>query len=348
MPDLGPRLIRCLATEPGSIPERKIGLPERTTMSMNLSKMAKKAKNAVLAPLTKTAREQAKTAREQAKQAREEANAAKAGARTELARARTLEAQLAEARQLSAQQDIHIKQMEWLSSQFNKVPPIPPRHLQVRVSGDYYWQFFMHGLHMLGDIDKALASQGLSLYGFQNVLDFGCGCGRFLIPLSLSMDPSRVHGSDIDGEAIDWFRSKYPHIGGISQNPHLPPTSFEDDSFDFVYSVSIFTHLPEEMQFAWLRELQRITKKGGWLVLTTHGRKFIGEMPPKYHQTFEQRGFFYLDEAGLTDGLPVFYKGAYHLHHYIEKEWSKYFRVVSMLEQGIGAHQDLILLQNAQ
>jgi len=43
----------------------------------------------------------------------------------------------------------------------------------------------------------------------------------------------------------------------------MPPMSYEDNMFDFVYSISIFTHLPEDMQFAWLQELQRITKPGG-------------------------------------------------------------------------------------
>lgn len=32
----------------------------------------------------------------------------------------------------------------------------------------------------------------------------------------------------------------------------------------------MFTHLPEEMQHSWLKELSRIAKPKGYLLLTTH------------------------------------------------------------------------------
>lgn len=258
------------------------------------------------------------------------------------------ESEIDRLKKIISDQEIHIKQMEWLNTQFKVIPPIPPKHLQVRVSGDYYWPFFMHGMHMLSDIDKALEPHNLSLKKFNRILDFGCGCGRFLIPLSLMTDAKKLYGCDIDAEAIAWFNLNYKNTGGLYANPHLPPTNYENNFFDFIYSVSIFTHLPEDMHFAWLKELKRITKKDGWLVLTTHGMKFINEMPSKYHAAFKEKGFYYLDEAEVTDGLPVFYKGAYHLHHYIQKEWSRYFRVVATIEQGIGSHQDLILLQKVE
>lgn len=259
-----------------------------------------------------------------------------------------LEGALSEAKSLLADRDVHIGQVDSLIKHYQRVPPIPPKHLQVRVSGNYYPDFFNHGRRMLNDIDGALASQGLALSRFERILDFGCGCGRFLIPLSLSMDPSRLYGCDIDEEAIGWFSGQYPHIADLYTGPHNPKTKYADDSFDFLYSVSIFTHLPEDMQFAWLEELRRITRKNSWLVLTTHGAKFTNEMPPKYHQSFNERGFHYLGEAGLTPGLPTFYRGAYHLHHYIEREWSKYFRVAALIDKGLDGHQDIIVLQNVK
>lgn len=304
-----------------------------TGVSQRLHKIYRKVRKATLTTV-------------QAKQTAAALAQARAETRTAMARATALADELALSRLLVSDQAVHIQQMGWLSGHYGRVPPIPPKHLQQRVSGDYYWQFFMHGAHMLADIDRALTTQGLSLSTFERILDFGCGCGRFLIPLSQAVAPARLSGCDIDAEAIGWLSAHYPQLAGLVAGPHEPRSPYADESFDFVYGVSVFTHLPEDMQFAWLAELQRITKKGGWLVLTTHGRKFINEMPTKYHADFNERGFYYLDEAGITDGLPTFYKGAYHLHHYIEREWSKYFRVVSISDQGIGAHQDLVLLQN--
>ncbi len=45
----------------------------------------------------------------------------------------------------------------------------------------------------------------------------------------------------------------------------------ENESFDCVYAISVFTHLSEKMHYAWIEELFRIIKLNGILIFTTHG-----------------------------------------------------------------------------
>jgi len=243
-------------------------------------------------------------------------------------------------------QGIHIGQMEWLRDEYGTIPPIPPKHLQVRVSGAYYKEFFLHGRNMLRNLDEALAPHGAALARFERILDFGCGCGRFLIPLSQQMDPHALYGCDIDAEAIKWFQGSYKNLGNLWTVPPQPPTTLPEGFFDFVFGVSVFTHLPEALQHSWLAELKRITRKGGWLALSTHGAKFEGQLSKGYLGALREKGFVYLDDTELTDGLPEFYKCTLHRHDYIVREWSKYFRVVATLDQGLDGHQDLVILQN--
>jgi SAM-dependent methyltransferase len=54
-----------------------------------------------------------------------------------------------------------------------------------------------------------------------------------------------------------------------------PPTPLESDSFDLIYLYSVFSHLPEEMHWALLKEFHRLLAPGGMLIATTRGREFI-------------------------------------------------------------------------
>ena len=50
-----------------------------------------------------------------------------------------------------------------------------------------------------------------------------------------------------------------------------PPLPYEAATFDAVISISVFSHLNQASQDAFLEELARITKPGATLMLTIHG-----------------------------------------------------------------------------
>lgn len=226
------------------------------------------------------------------------------------------------------------------------LPPVPPEALQTRVAGQAYGNFFLHGNQFIDDLEAALRKYGKSLADFRRILDFGAGCGRVIIPLSFRVDPEKLYGTDIDQEAIDWLSLNYPNFGGLSCNPCLPPTSHPDGFFDLIYSISVFTHLPEDMQFAWLDELRRITAPGGYLLLSFHGNHVAASLGDEVVQAVDERGFYYMKSAkGFTKGLPTFYQEAFHTHAYIEQHWGQYFDILDLIPGGIGNHQDLAVLR---
>jgi SAM-dependent methyltransferase len=194
------------------------------------------------------------------------------------------------------------------------------------------------------NIAKALADHGVLLLPGAVVHDFGCGSGRILRYLHPILEGVRFIGTDIDEEAIQWCSDELAHLGWFQTNPHRPRLPFAAASCDLVYAISVFTHLPEEMQFAWLQELQRIVKPGGHVLLTAHGeglfRRHIKD--PEALARFESSGFHYV-RFGDTDGLPAFYQTAFHSDEYLRREWGRYFEVIVVESRGIANNQDLVL-----
>ena len=224
----------------------------------------------------------------------------------------------------------------------------PPPHLQKRVVGHYTKDFLVGGQAVVHDMENVLSKGGKSLASFNSVLDFGCGCGRVIRYLRKHVGPDHVlWGTDIDPEAISWCQANYRQIAEFEVNPHEPPLAFEENHFDLIYSVSIFTHLPEDLQHAWLAELGRIVKPGGYLILTVHGPQHFQLIPRIRRSEIKRIGFVYVD-AGGTEGLPQFYQTAFHAPEYIHAVWSQYFEISGIHPLAISNHQDAILCRKPE
>lgn len=101
----------------------------------------------------------------------------------------------------------------------------------------------------------------------QRILDVGAGEGFFTSLVGdeikrRGFEPSEViTACDLNPEN---FRYPDCRCMRIDANGRLP---FEDDSFDVVCSIEVIEHL--EDQFAFTRELYRITRPGGKVIVTT-------------------------------------------------------------------------------
>ena len=240
----------------------------------------------------------------------------------------------------SADMRKHIEQLEYIAKMFDVPLPAPP-HLQHRVVGGYHADFYESGEELVDRINSCIQSAGKNLREFTRILDFGCGPGRVAVPMYYRLgDDTEIHATDLDGEAIAWCQENYATVARFQNNNAEPPFNYPDNYFDFVYSISVFTHLPEDLQLRWLAELQRITKPGGYLLLTIHGiyyRDVFESQPEGEEETFIYR------DCGKTKGLPDFYRSTFHRHEYIMKNWSNFFEIMSIHECVIGNHQDAVL-----
>lgn len=120
----------------------------------------------------------------------------------------------------------------------------------------------------------------------EKVLDVGCGTGRMAVPLTKYLDKrGSYEGFDIVPEGIKWCQEKitsqYPNfrfqLADIFNKRYNPKGKYkaseykfpyENESFDFVFLTSVFTHmLPEDME-NYFREITLVLKKGGRCLIT--------------------------------------------------------------------------------
>lgn len=230
----------------------------------------------------------------------------------------------------------------------------PPRdivaHIAHRRDAD-----FDDGLHML--ITGYMAAQRLGrivrdenvVGGVRRVLDFGCGCARVTRFLDcLGQGDVELFGCDIDKVAIDWCNAELAGTGNYFVNGDCPPMPDDLPEFDVITVLSVFTHLPEDMQFEWLRALGATLRKGGLMLATVHGPSFQRFVPDAQRVEYQQKGFCYAD-LGKTPDLPDYYLSTFHTHAYVKERWSKEgFRVRQIIEQAVPqatVRQDLVVLE---
>jgi len=181
----------------------------------------------------------------------------------------------------------------------------------------------------------------------ERILDWGCGYGR-LIRFFPPEHRHKVTGADIDPVNIAWAQKHQPQF--TFQCLELqPPTPFPDATFDLIYGGSVFSHLDEPDQFAWLAELMRITKPGGIVAVTVHSR--VTWAINGTHNTDElvdvvMRGFKTTGVANpdVLDVAGDFYTDVFQNYDYILNTWSPYFEVVDILDSYY-YYQALIVLR---
>jgi SAM-dependent methyltransferase len=235
------------------------------------------------------------------------------------------------------------------------VSPFPPPHLMQIVSGlTSQADFAAHGVTLYRAIQDASPKP---LADYRSILDFGCGCGR--LGRMFKGHPGKITGCDIDGRLVDWVNSNLPHMTAVRTEP-AEPLPFEDDSFDGVISVSVFSHLDENTQKLYLGELKRVSASGAYLFLTTHGERALARALNE-DRIFEMLGILRADlnraATGMNEGHHNFilqpsghltsedykYGITFIPESYVRRVWTEFFDVAAIVGGAIHDFQDIVV-----
>ena len=162
---------------------------------------------------------------------------------------------------------------------------LPPEYTLYEAYRLDYANYFEDGRNTAQWVAKELS---LHLpVGQKKILDWGCGPARVVRHMPELLQGAEIYGSDYNAKTIEWCKQNIPGVN-FSVNSLAPPLSYQEKFFDAIYALSVFTHLSEENHFTWIKELYRILKPGGVLLITTQGNAFAGKLTSTEKETFNQ------------------------------------------------------------
>jgi SAM-dependent methyltransferase len=196
-----------------------------------------------------------------------------------------------------------------------------------------------------------------------SVLDFGCACGRVMRWFSLALPEAECLGADVRAASIDWCNANLR--GRYLANGVRPPLDLPDDSVELVVSLSIFSHLNRASNLAWFRELVRVTKPGGLLLLSTHGAFAMAVVmrSPEKQQIFcttrdealaglralSREHFVFrplpLETVRGLDGPEDAYGQTFFTEAFVRAEWEPLAEVVGYVPVSLNLLQDFFVLR---
>jgi ubiquinone/menaquinone biosynthesis C-methylase UbiE len=197
-------------------------------------------------------------------------------------------------------------------------PLVPPRGLWFVGGGKFRDNQFL-------DLFASLAG----LQPNHRVLDVGCGIGKQAVPLTQYLSPEGSYeGFDIVEAGIQWcerhitrrypnFKFRHVDVFNKHYNPDggvLPEAwkfPYSDSEFDFVFLISVFTHMVPDAVRNYVNEISRVLKPGAkcfisFLLLNDESRGLIAQGKSTIRLTHDIGGYSVLDPKfpETTVGLP--------------------------------------------
>jgi SAM-dependent methyltransferase len=223
--------------------------------------------------------------------------------------------------------------------------PLPPPNLIVLVTGSADTAWYTEGGRLAAEsICRILRQAGVSPADFHSILDFGCGCGR-VIRRWRSITPASLYGTDYNPLLVDWCRHNLP-FAKFQSNTLEPRLNYVDQQFEFAYALSVFTHMPEDLQKPWMNELRRVLLPGGYLLITTQGDEFLSKLDHTERDQYRTGHMVtrYQEAAG-TNLCSI-----YHPDSYVRECLAENFNFILSQPQGAtgNGRQDMYLLRKPQ
>jgi len=120
----------------------------------------------------------------------------------------------------------------------------------------------------------------------KDILDLGCGKGGYLRNLVPTFPDDHFYGVDISEEVLKYLDQDLTTVEKRIGNLTCVP--YSDDSFDLTYTCEALEHAVDIGSA--IREMARVTKSGGYIVVIDKNKERLGEMViGEWEQWFDEK-----------------------------------------------------------
>jgi len=240
--------------------------------------------------------------------------------------------------------------------------PIPALEDREYYFPDQDYDYWISGLTDYLRIKERLEEEGFVYADDAVAFDFGCSSGRVLRHFASYNEKVRLIAADLNANHVNWVNRYLPQFITCFQCINLPALPLPDATFDLVYAFSVFTHI-DELESAWLLELNRIMKPGAYAWLSIQSDDTWKQIGNEEHFMFQHLKYnephmqgVVISEDLFSRGMPqdryifrfnngvVYNTCVFHKKEYIEKSWGKIFDVLDIITRGHD-WQDVVLLR---
>ncbi len=252
------------------------------------------------------------------------------------------------ANQTPAERVYHFDESRHTAGSTHDGLPIPPPEMRFHYALESDERFIEDGASAAKSIRAVMSEHGVDVDAASRILDWGCASGRVLRHFKGIAERGEAWGCDQSEPHIQWCRKHLAppfRFVSTSEYPHLP---FEDNYFDFLYGVSVFTHIDIAPDM-WLLELRRILKPGAYACFTVHTHGTLDhfqktEWPDWLPSDFD------IESAKAHDLCVVASdewksKHLFYRESYLERFWGLYFNWIRLYPLAMDAFHNIAVLQ---
>ncbi|MBT8070250.1 MAG: class I SAM-dependent methyltransferase [Gammaproteobacteria bacterium] len=178
----------------------------------------------------------------------------------------------------------------------------------------------------------------------KSFLEFASGFGAVTRHFKNLVGSRNFSSCDIHPAAIEFLQEE---LGVHSILSADTPTDLKfSRSYDFIFVLSFFSHMPKRTWFNWLEKLYSSLTPEGILLFTTHGRESMKYFP---QALLDETGFWFEKSSEQSDLDTETYGQTITSREYVDREIARLdgCSYLQYEEAGWWEHQDLYIIQRS-